>query len=421
MTEDFPKTYNGDLANPPLALTALFLCSRWVVWRWEAKNGKFTKPPCIATDPRRHAANDRPETGSHPKDAVAAVLAGCAHGVGFALTDSDYAAIDLDKCRDPESGKIDAWAQDIIDRASGAYVEVTVSGTGLRVIGTAVGAAAHRKFAVSGEAAVEVYRKATRYITVSCAQIGKCAELTNIDELIDFVIDTYGQPKSTADAAPLFDGDVDDLIENGAPEGHRSEAFAQAVWSLAGQAYTQEEIEQELRAHPRGIAEKYLKPRDRLAAEINRCYEKWKQVQSGAKAEQTGSRTKSRQQTHDWEDPDYSILEDRRGDLPEFPLDVFSEDWQSWAKDAAHGAGTTVDHVMVPLLGIASSLIGTARRIRASNSWSAPFSMWTCVIGFSGTGKTPGIDVTKRCLAKIEKDRRARIAELRRAHESKTE
>jgi hypothetical protein len=122
-----------------------------------------------------------------------------------------------------------------------------------------------------------------------------------------------------------------------------------------------------------------------------------------------------------WNDPDYSVLEDRRGDLPEFPLDVFSEDWQSWAMDAAHGAGTTLDHVLVPLLGIASSLIGTARRIRASSSWSAPFSMWTCVIGFSGTGKTPGIDVTKRALTKIEKDRRARITELRRAHESKSE
>ena len=123
MADVFPKTYNADLANPPPALTPLFLCSRWVVWRWHAKNGKFTKPPCIATDPRRHAANDRPETWSYAKDALAAVLAGSAHGIGFALTDSDYAAIDLDKCRDPESGKIAAWAQDIIDCAFGALLK----------------------------------------------------------------------------------------------------------------------------------------------------------------------------------------------------------------------------------------------------------------------------------------------------------
>ena len=38
-----------------------------------------------------------------------------------------------------------------------------------------------------------------------------------------------------------------------------------------------------------------------------------------------------------------------------------------------------------------------------------------------GTGKTPGLDVTKRALTKIEQDRRSRIGELRRAHESKAE
>ena len=75
----------------------------------------------------------------------------------------------------------------------------------------------------------------------------------------------------------------------------------------------------------------------------------------------------------------------------------------------------------MPLLGVAASLVGTARRAKASKSWSEPFTLWTCVIGFSGTGKTPGIDVTKRCLTKIEQDRRTRIGELRRVHESKAE
>ena len=42
--------------------------------------------------------------------------------------------------------------------------------------------------------------------------------------------------------------------------------------------------------------------------------------------------------------------------------------------------------------GNASGLIGTARRIRASTSWSEPCTMWTAIVGFSGSGKTPGID-----------------------------
>ena len=69
---------------------------------------------------------------------------------------------------------------------------------------------------------------------------------------------------------------------------------------------------------------------------------------------------------HSWDDPDTSILDDRRGDLPAFPLDVFSPSWQTWATNAAHGAGSAVDHVVVPLLAVASSLVGTARRVQAS-------------------------------------------------------
>ena len=124
---------------------------------------------------------------------------------------------------------------------------------------------------------------------------------------------------------------------------------------------------------------------------------------------------------HSWDDPDWSILDDRRGDLPEFPIDILSAPCQGWVERAAHGAGATPAHVAVPLLGIASSLIGTARRVMASQSWTQPMTTWTGIVGSSGTGKTPGIDATKRALSQIERDRRSKIAELRRAHEGRVE
>jgi hypothetical protein len=125
--------------------------------------------------------------------------------------------------------------------------------------------------------------------------------------------------------------------------------------------------------------------------------------------------------TGTWADPDWTVLDDRRGELPEFPTETFSTPWQGWLRRAARGAGATEGHVAVPLLANVSSLIGTARRVRASSSWSEPCTMWTAVIGFSGTGKTPGIDVTKRALAQIEKDRKPKIAQLQRQHESQVE
>jgi putative DNA primase/helicase len=62
-----------------------------------------------------------------------------------------------------------------------------------------------------------------------------------------------------------------------------------------------------------------------------------------------------------WDNPDLSLLDDRRGELPPFPLEVLSANWQSWATRSAHGAGTAIDYVVVPSFAIASSLIGTAR------------------------------------------------------------
>jgi hypothetical protein len=121
------------------------------------------------------------------------------------------------------------------------------------------------------------------------------------------------------------------------------------------------------------------------------------------------------------EDPDWSILDDRRGDLPEFPIDNLSVSCREWVERAAHGAGATPAHVGVPLLGIASSLIGSSRRVMASRSWTQPMTSWAAVVGFSGTSKTPGIDATRRALSQIERSRMDKIAELKRAHDGRVE
>jgi hypothetical protein len=129
--------------------------------------------------------------------------------------------------------------------------------------------------------------------------------------------------------------------------------------------------------------------------------------------------TARRANCHDWDDPDFSILDDRRGELPDFPLDALPMACREWVERAAQGAAVTPAHVAVPMLGIVSSIIGTARRLKASSSWSQPMTLWAAIVGFSGTGKTPGIDATKRGLSQVERDLKPKIAEQRRAHESR--
>jgi hypothetical protein len=120
-----------------------------------------------------------------------------------------------------------------------------------------------------------------------------------------------------------------------------------------------------------------------------------------------------------WNDPDLTLLEDRRGDLPSFPVDVLPPAWQPWLERAARGAGVMPDHVALPLLAVVAGLIGAARRVRASRSWSQPICLWTSVIGFSGTGKTPGLDVVRRVLSRIERSRSDDVGAAQAAHEKR--
>lgn len=123
-----------------------------------------------------------------------------------------------------------------------------------------------------------------------------------------------------------------------------------------------------------------------------------------------------RADAHGWDDPDWSLLDDRRGELPDFPINVLTPAWQGWLLRACHGAGVRPEHVAVPLIGVASSLIGTARRVCASTSWSEPMTLWTCIVADSGDRKTPGLNVTRRGLDLIEKNNSAATSAKRLAH-----
>jgi hypothetical protein len=122
-----------------------------------------------------------------------------------------------------------------------------------------------------------------------------------------------------------------------------------------------------------------------------------------------------------WDSPDLEVLEETRGELPDFPNDVLPLEWRDFVCRASHAAGVTTAHVAVPLLSIASGIIGCSYRIKAASAWLEPCSFWVAMVGYSGTGKTPGIDVSKRALSHIEKERRTKIAELQREHETRAE
>ena len=88
-------------------------------------------------------------------------------------------------------------------------------------------------------------------------------ETDSVEEFFDF--NNAGQQNAV---------DYQDLIENGAPEGERSEEFQRVVWHLAAQGKNAQQIAEELAQHPDGIGAKYA---GRLLAEVQRSHGKWQQ------------------------------------------------------------------------------------------------------------------------------------------------
>src|SRR5829696_8003887 len=109
---------------------------QWVNWRLEERDGKTTKMPYTPGTLRRASSTDL-MTWRTFSEALAAYEAGEPpyDGIGFVFCSADpFAGIDLDDCRNPESGEISAWAQKILADASEGYVEASPSGTGVHII-----------------------------------------------------------------------------------------------------------------------------------------------------------------------------------------------------------------------------------------------------------------------------------------------
>ena len=106
---------------------------QWLVWKLEERDSKPTKIPYIAGGVGKASSTDS-ETWRSFDEAVVALKTGRYDGIGFVFSTGDpYAGIDLDDCRNPESGELEVWAAKTVQDLDG-YAEVSPSGTGVHII-----------------------------------------------------------------------------------------------------------------------------------------------------------------------------------------------------------------------------------------------------------------------------------------------
>jgi archaellum biogenesis ATPase FlaH len=104
----------------------------WCLWKTVPRGGKPTKIPFRPTD--YEAESDNPATWCDFVEAWERYKIGGYEGIGFMFGKEPlgFVGVDLDACRDPESGKVADWAREIIVKLD-SYAEVSPSNSGVKI------------------------------------------------------------------------------------------------------------------------------------------------------------------------------------------------------------------------------------------------------------------------------------------------
>lgn len=125
----------NDVSTIPSVPAELAGLPQWVCWRRERRRNKdgWSKVPHDPTMGRKARANGPGTWGTLSEATTALVEERGYDGVGFMLSrDDPYTAIDLDKCRDRNTGEVQPWALEIVRRLD-SLTFVSPTGTGLHI------------------------------------------------------------------------------------------------------------------------------------------------------------------------------------------------------------------------------------------------------------------------------------------------
>lgn len=159
-----------DVERIPKALKSVH---SWCLWRQEQRDGSVTKVPYRSDGKTMARANDH-NTWTTFTVASAKYFNGGFDGIGFEFGEqpAGMVGVDLDGCRDPQTGKVAEWAREIISQLD-TYAEVSPSQTGVKLfcVGKWNGSS-HKKAIADAERicdktpAIEVY-DCLRYFAVT--------------------------------------------------------------------------------------------------------------------------------------------------------------------------------------------------------------------------------------------------------------
>lgn len=213
----------------------LIQLDRWVCWRWEDKlkrDGTPDKPAKVPINPfsGNRAMSSNPSTWGTFESAVERAGKDNLPGIGFMFNRDGIIGVDIDGCRDPETGALSPEAKEIINTLE-SYTEFSQSGKGVHIICRGRLPEGKRR-----KGNVEMYESERYFIMTGNVMDDSHADIEERTEALadihaKFLADKPKQPAKRQEAAPV-DLDDDQLMEKAmnAKNGHLFKALYYGNW-----------------------------------------------------------------------------------------------------------------------------------------------------------------------------------------------
>jgi hypothetical protein len=386
----------------------------WVLWRYEWRKDRWTKPPCRAAG-HGYASTTDPKTWAGFE--TARVAAAKADGVGVVLTE-DLVGIDLDHVVDPRSGEIQPWAAEVLERFRGCYVERSPGGDGLRIF--CRGVVKHSGKA-GPENRLEVYgRGSPRYLTVTGHRQGE-GDVIEAQQALDWLHARFFErpTKQAASSPTMAAGEAgraltDDEVLTRARNARNGAKFSR-LWAgdqgadpssadaaLAGilSFWTQDRVQLDRLFRRSGL----MRPKwDEMRGQTSYGDRTIRAVLANGGEQYSGPAAPS---------PGASLhpreLRPLPPELPKvepFPIEALPDSLRPWVADVSERMQCPPDFVAVPMLVAAASVAArvAAIRLRQHDDWTEPGNLWALIVGRPGVMKSPAMRAALSPLEGLER------------------
>jgi hypothetical protein len=376
--------------------------------------------------------------------------------------DDNFAGVDLDDCRDPETGAVAPWGQELVDLLD-SYAEISPSSTGIKVFlrGRKPGEKCRKKYK-TGE--IEIYDK-ERFFALTGHRVDGTPSTVNErqEQLRQVYRMVFGEQAAGSATAP----------PNGlpsAPAGHRDgrtgpgsrPSVMRMEPTLVGSDLSDEQLLAKIRSSRQGPKFSSLYDQgdisqyhnddsaadqaliniliwwcgpnaervDGLFRGSRLCRDKW--VNRADYRSVTITKAIAICAGRYWssagpDDPDEPAPTLPSGQAPgngeqaqgvpsaqkrvrtiepyvPFPTEALPTPLREFVEHGSAAMGCDAAYFALPVLAVVASCIGNARVIVLKLGWYEPLVLWVCVVGESGTLKTPALQKVVEALYRWQGD-----------------